>query len=284
MHVLVGGGVFEAEDEGVEGLPGQELEAVHDVLLVLGEGGAFEYLVAAIGGVVEEGMADMAHVGTDLVGAAGLEDAFYEGDIAEALFDAPVGDGVLADLGVVVDGHDAAVFLGAGEIADDGAGVFVEVAPDEGVVFALDGVIEELLGEVGLGLFVLGEEEESGGVFVDTVAEIGLDGLAGLVGLDLIVVGEGVEEGAGIVAVSGMDDEAWLLVDDEDVVVFVDDGEWDVLREYLELVWRLWKEDADLVEGLDAVVGLGGAAVDEDALGLGGCLDLGAGDAFEAHL
>ena len=180
MEMTVRGGVLEAEDAGVEGLTRTGGEAVLHKMAIGGEGGAFEDGVAPVGGIVEEGMADVAHVGADLVRAAGLEDTFDQRGVAIALEDVPVGDSMLAALLVVGDAilmgiyaHDAAVLGGAAEVADDGAAVVVEVAPDEGVVAALDGVLEELLGEEGLSLLVLGDEEEPGGVFVDAVDEIG---------------------------------------------------------------------------------------------------------------
>ena len=161
MEMLMGGGVLKAEDEGMECLTRHEAEAVFDKLLVAREGGAFEDAVATIGGIVEEGVSEVLHVGTYLMGAACLQDAFHEGDVAETLQDMPVCDGVLAAVGVIRHVHDATILRGALKVAHNGARVLIEAAPDEGVVLALDGVLEELLGEDGLGIFVLGDEEQS---------------------------------------------------------------------------------------------------------------------------
>ena len=108
MEVLAGSRMLEAENAGVESLAREHLEAVLHKLTVTAEGGALEDGVATVGGVAEEGMPYVAHVGAYLVGSACLEDTLDEGDIAEALQHMPVGDGMLA-MFVVADVHGAAV-------------------------------------------------------------------------------------------------------------------------------------------------------------------------------
>ena len=103
-------------------------------------------------------MADMAHVGADLVGASGLKDAFHQSDIAEALQHTPVRHGVLAAFRVVGDVHDATVLRRPFQIAYYRAFVFVKVPPYQGVVFAFDGVFEELPCQHHLCILVLGNE------------------------------------------------------------------------------------------------------------------------------
>lgn len=83
---------------------------------------------------------------------------------------------------------------------------------------------------------------------------------------------------------AGVDYHTGFFVDDEHVVVLVDDVEGDVLRNDLELVGWVGEEDADDIKGFDLIAWLGGLLVDEDAVGFGGGLYLGAGNGFEAHL
>ena len=109
VQVLLGGGVVEPENEGVESLARKQSEVVLNKLLVAREGGAFEYSVASVGCIVEEGMAYVSHVGSDLVGAAGFEYAFHQCDVAETFYYPPVCYGMFATFGVVGDVHDAAV-------------------------------------------------------------------------------------------------------------------------------------------------------------------------------
>ena len=118
-------------------------------------------IIASGGGSVEEGVPDVAHVGAYLVRAAGFEDALDEGDVAETFQHMPVGDSMFAPVGVGGDMDNTAVGGEALEVAFDGAVVVVEVAPDEGLVFALDGVVKELFGKEGLGLLCLGNKHET---------------------------------------------------------------------------------------------------------------------------
>lgn len=75
----------ETQGKGVECLSRHNLEAVGNKLFVFGEGGAFEYLVASVQGIVEEWMPYMSHMGANLMCASGFEDAFHESDVAETL-------------------------------------------------------------------------------------------------------------------------------------------------------------------------------------------------------
>ena len=214
LHPLAGDGVGEAEFFGMEGLAGEDGEAVVDKLFVFVEDGAFDYAVAAIGGIVEEGMADVLHVHAYLVGATGLEAQLYEGDVVEPLDDFVVGDGVFAIVALGKGVHD----LAEAEIAPDvdvyGAFVFGEVAPHEGYVAAVYGMFFELGGEQAHGLFFLADDHEAGGVFVYTVNEADAGEVFEVYMLLLQVVGEAVDECAGIVAATGMDDHAGGFVDD----------------------------------------------------------------------
>ena len=271
-QVFSGDGMDEAERLGVEGLAGQDLEAVVNELFVFGKGGSFEDFVAAVALVVEERVSGVLHVDTDLVGAAGLEAALDEGDVSEALDDLVVGDGSLARAAVGEDGHDEAVLGIAADVALDGAFVVGEVAPDEGAVTAVDAVFEEVGGQFHLGDLRLGHNHDAGGVLVDAVDEQGLDGLAVGGGLSAEVPEQGVDEGAVEVAEGGVDDHAGGLVDHDEVVVLIDDVDGDVLGEERERTRRVRQQDADDVVGVDAVVLLLGLAVDDDAAGARGLL------------
>lgn len=160
VEVLASAGVLKAEDAGVESLARQNGEAVVYKLAVATEGGALEDGIAAVGGVVEERVAYVAHVGSYLVGATGLENTFDEGDVAEAFQHMPMGDGMFSVLGVT-DIHRAPVAGRARQIAHYGAVIAIKVAPYQSVIFALDGMVEELLGEEHLRLFILGDQEKS---------------------------------------------------------------------------------------------------------------------------
>lgn len=185
MEVLSCRRVDKSEDKSMEGLSWHNVEAIGHELLILGEGGAFEDSVATVGGIGEERVPDMSHVGTNLMGAARFEDTFDERDITKTFEDMPMGDGVLARLIVVgeervegIDRHDATVARRASETSIDGAGIGVEVAPDKSMILAFDRVVEKLFGEKDLGVFVFSDEEKAGSILIDAVDKERLDRVA----------------------------------------------------------------------------------------------------------
>jgi hypothetical protein len=113
-------------------------------------------------------VADVLEVDADLVGLAGFGEEAEEAEVAEGLFDLPEGAGGAAVLG---DDHELGVIGARGEGGVDFAGGIAGAADDQGEVFLLDRVVLELVGEVALGVDVLGEEEDAGGVLVEAVDE-----------------------------------------------------------------------------------------------------------------
>lgn len=88
--------MHEAERAGMKRLARTYLQAVLYKLLVAAAAVSAQYDGASVALVAEERMADMPHMGTYLMGAAGLEDTLNQRDIAEALYHAVMGYGMLA--------------------------------------------------------------------------------------------------------------------------------------------------------------------------------------------
>ena len=107
---------------------------------------------------------------------------------------------------------------------------------DEGHVGFFDRAAFKLAGEAPVGLVGFGDEDQAGGVAVKAVDDAGPPGIAagGECGVgQLGVVEEGVDEGAGPVAAGGVDDEAGLLVEGDEMLIFIDDVQGDVFGEGL---------------------------------------------------
>ena len=81
-HLLTSTGVDETECAGMKCLTGTDIEASLYKLTVAARGSAFQNLVTSVAFVVEERMADMLHVDTNLMGPARLQLALHEGDVA----------------------------------------------------------------------------------------------------------------------------------------------------------------------------------------------------------
>jgi hypothetical protein len=178
---------------------------------------------AAVGGVADDRMSEAGHVNADLMGAAGF-DAH-----AQERGEGAGGEGFVAGAGGAAffrDGHFLAVDGMAADGEIDRAGGFGRGAPHEGEVFLLDGVGGELGDEGGDGLFVLGDDEDAGGVFVEAMDDAGAEFAAdaarsvqwwrrALTRVSAAWPGGGGRRGRG-------------FVEDDEVGVFVEDVEGDV--------------------------------------------------------
>lgn len=102
--------------------------------------------------------------------------------------------------------------------------------------------------------------------------------------LVLEIIKEAIEEGAGEIAVAGMDNESGRFVDDEDIGIFVDNIGVDRLGEDFEIVWRFGQEDGDDIAWFDPVVGFDRLVVDDDASRLSSGLDFGTRDGLKVRL
>ena len=255
----------EAEGVGVEGL------AIDQDMIGFGGMGAEEvgegdFVAAGVGFVGEDGVADVGEVDADLVGAAGLGLAADESEAAESFEDLVEGDGFLAAFRDGADGHFFAVGGVEADAAFDVVGVSLGSAGDEGEVFLVDGALFELEGEVAVGLVVFGDQEEARGVAVQAVDDTGAV-FAGDGGEGVVAKLEGVDQGAGPVALGGVDDHAGGFVDDGEGFVFVDDFEGDVFGDW-GVVGELGEPDADDVVELDFVGGFDEEAVDLEGVGV----------------
>ena len=70
-----------------------ELETILDICLIAGSAFATQNLGAAITLISKQGVTDMLHVSTYLVGTTGFEDTLHQGDIAITLHHPVMGHG-----------------------------------------------------------------------------------------------------------------------------------------------------------------------------------------------
>ncbi len=258
-----GGRVFEREFPCVE----------HEAVREGGGGGGF----FAVDGVCDDGCALVVEVDADLVGAAGVEVAEDEGGAGGGVGveDLVVGDGGFA-AGWVDDGHFLAVDGVAADVGEDGVFGRGGDAAGDGEVEFFHGFALGELGDEGLvGGVGFGDDEAAGGVFVEAVDDAGAFDAADAGELALAVVEESVDEGAVGVSGAGVDDHAVGFVEDDDVFVFVEDVEGDVLGCVFEGD-GFGDDDGDFVAGFDGVAWFGGVAVEGDELLADERLDAGA--------
>ena len=179
-------------------------------------------------------------------------------------------------------GHAGATDDVAGDGEADGSVVFFDVAVEESDVGLGDLAAGEHVAEFAVGAVVFGDEDEAAGELVKAVYDAGAQ-VASNVGEFGEVEEECVDEGAAIAGVvggtgSGVDHHAGGLVDDGEVLVFVEDVEGDVLGDGVERRGLRGAFDLDRFAAVELLFGLGGIAVDADLAGFDEKLDAGAAD------
>ena len=198
-------------------------------------------------------MAEVLRVDADLVRPPRLQPEPHERRVLHRLDERVVRDGVLPAL-LRHDRHPPPVARVAPEERLDRPALRLGHAPDDREVAAADRPLHELPRERRVRRVVLRHDEQAGGVLVEAVDDAGAHGDVAGVGrgrrrrreADVLVVGllvfilerdglaadvvqERVDERAGAVAVGRVDDHPGGLVDDQEVVVFVDHIERDRL-------------------------------------------------------
>jgi hypothetical protein len=148
----------------------------------------------------------------------------------------------------------------------------------------------EHLGELAVGAVVFGDEDEAAGLLVEAMDDAGAE-VAAYVGEFGEVKEEGVDEGASVALVqtaqggsagSGVDHHAGRLVDDGEVLVFVEDFERDIFGDGVEGGGLRSAFDLDGFSAVEFLFGLGEVAVDANLASLDEELDAGSGDVGES--
>ncbi len=194
-------------------------------------------------------------VGADLMRAAGVKLDFEKREAADAGENTPVGAGFA---GSADDGppglrrgrqfharpqsgrrsHADAAARIARNSQIDAAMIFGEFPFDEGQVSLPDFAAAKSFGETGVCGIILGNEDGARGFFVQAMDDSRAKGIAGA-RERLTAAEKRIDECAASMACAGVDRHARGLVDDENVVVFVENVQRDGFRFSAELRARL---------------------------------------------
>ena len=145
----------------MEGLTRQEFEAVLNELTVFRVDCSLSDLRTIVALIIEEWMTYPVEMHTDLVCSSCLKAALDHCDITETLQNPVVRHSVLAIISVREHLEPHSVIWVTPDVTCDGTLVFFQVSPYNRHIATLDGVNEELLGKIQLGLIVLGDNEKS---------------------------------------------------------------------------------------------------------------------------
>ena len=130
-------------------------------------------------------------------------------------------------------------------------------------------MVEKLPGQTGMGPLVFGHHQQSGSVLVDTVHQSGPHVPLLKQGQILQMPGQGIDECPAIIAVPRMHHEPGRLVQYDEVVVFIQDVERNILRNNFHLPLGIGHHEGNTVERLHLVARLHGNAVHKDISAVG---------------
>ena len=120
IHLFTRGRVLKSQRLGMEGLSWAECHCIADETAVTTAVSAPQDLVATVALIGKEGMAQMLHMCSNLMGSTGFEDTFDQRHVAKPLQYTIVGYGRLSHTTIQrEDGHLHAVFRMAGNVAFD---------------------------------------------------------------------------------------------------------------------------------------------------------------------
>ena len=185
-----------------------------------------------------------------------------------------MGNGTLADVGAWgEDGHALTVFRVTPYVAFYTTSVLREVAPHQCVIGAMGIVVEELGAQLGLGVRCLGYDQQTAGVFVNTVHQSYTWVVRVVAGQIAQVPGNSVDQCAVEVAHSGVYHQSGRLVDNHQLVILIDHVQGDVLWFYRRVIVRTVEHQRDDVARTYLVVALDGCSVYLDETSIGSFLD-----------
>ena len=221
----------------------------------------------AVDGIADEWGSFVMHVDADLVGAAGVEMAEHEccdgGGVGGEGF-------VIGDRGFAArridDRHFLAVYGVSADVGEDGFLFRFRDALSDGEVKFLHRAAFGKLGDERLvGYVRFGDDEATGRVFIESVDDAWTLNAADAGKFSAAMMEQGVDESAVRVSGCGMNDHARGFVEHDEIVVFKQDIEWDVLRGGIER-HGFGNRDGDQIADFYGIAGFGGLAVDDDEL------------------
>ena len=202
------------------GMQGLALEATQR-LDQLGSRALGQTQTLAVQGITQQRIADVGHVHADLVGTPGFQLDPDMGVATETFQYAVMGDRRLAGMGHCLFGTD-------GRMTADGLIHLASTGHDatgNGFVLAKGGLFLQLIHQRRVRLQGLGDDQQPGGVLVDAMDDTG----AGQRGQIRAVVQQRIEQRAVRIAGTGMHHQPHRLVDHQQMVVLVDDIQFDGL-------------------------------------------------------
>lgn len=223
----------ENQQPGVKSL---SREAPYDALKRVFQPICFRFEAGAVVVIADQRMPDVRHVNANLVGPSGLQAAFDQaGDRrcilrSEPLLDLPVSDRMPA--GGLHDSYFLPVALRSGQVGVDRALEAGWRSPYEGDIGSFQRACLSVIGKLRRKALVsqigLGNDQKAARILVDPVNNAGAFDAANSGQTVAAMVDERIDKRSRPVASTRMNHETCGFVDDDEVIVFVNDGQRDV--------------------------------------------------------
>ena len=185
-----------------------------------------------------------------------------------------MGDGGFADVTSCWEhSHALAVFGVAAYITFYAPGVFRKVAPHQSLIAAVGIVVEELCAQLRLGFWCLGNNKQSAGVFINTMYQTHAGIIGVVTGQIAQVPRNGVDQGTVEITHAWMYYQSCGFINHHQLVVFIDDIQWNILRFNSRIIVWTVKHQRDDIARTNLIVTLDRCAVDLDESGIGSFLD-----------
>lgn len=216
--------------------------------------------------IADEWCAFVLHVHTDLVSASGVQVAQHQGGAGGGI---GVEDFVVGDRGAARgrgdDGHFLSIARIASDVGKDRFTCRLGCLLGDAEVDFLIRAVGKLAGEVLVRAIIFRDDEAAGSILIESMHNAGAFDAADARKLALAVVEQGIHQRAIGISGSGVNDNAGFLIQHDEVFIFKEDLEGDVLRGGLG--WdSFWQGDFDDIARLHRIARLGGFAIAEDVL------------------
>lgn len=228
----------ENQQTGVEGLSRETADGTLERLFKAVD---FRFEACAVVVIADQRVADMRHVDADLVGSAGFQAAFDQAGNcrrvfrSEAFLDLPVSDRMPA--GGLDDGYFLPVALRTGEIGVDRAFQAAWRSPYNGNIGSFQWTGLAMIGKLRRKALVscigLGNNKKPARILVDPVDDARAFDTADARQAVAAMVDQRIDERSRPVTRAWMHNETRRFVDDNEVIVFVNNGQRDVLALWL---------------------------------------------------
>jgi len=219
-------------------------------------------------------MSQVFHMYSYLVGTPCFQPAFHQRHVTQSFKYLIIGDGRLAGrVFFPANRHLQTVVPATANGAVYPSFVLFYSAPDQSLVSAQAGFFEKLTRKLGFSFGIFGYHQQARSIFVDAVNQTG-SGIVGAKGRMIFEMpGQCVNQGARKIAVSGMNHHTGFFVYYQQVLIFVNDVERNVLGNNAGVAGRVGHQHFNFISGFDPVIGLDGLAVNLNHTGLCRVLD-----------